>query len=81
MAKYDIAFQPYQMMVGGTVPHPSMVNPQGYLSPTHEAMANRRPWWQASYPVALKSSYVAPTRVSILSLPANPLATKVNGAY
>lgn len=81
MAKYDIAFQPYQLMTNGIVLHPSQVNPAGFVSPAHEAMANKRPWWQATYPVALKSSYVQPTRQSILSLPANPLATHVNGAY
>jgi hypothetical protein len=81
VAKYDIAFQPYHTMQNGTVLHSSQLNPAGYISPAHEAMANKQPWYQANYPVALKSSYVRPTRSAILSLPVNPLQTKVNGAY
>ena len=81
MAKYDLAFQPYHTFKGGVIQANGGTLPAGYVSPVHEAIANKRPWWQAVYAVALKASYVRPSRTELTSLPVSPEATHVNSLY
>ena len=83
MAKYDLAFQPYHLTQNGLVLSPAgVLDPAGYVSPAHEAMANKTPWWQATYPVAMKGSYLQKSyRTAILSLPVGPQQTWVGAAY